>query len=171
MTSFKIIVNDSKLNWNHSNPKPFVIIFCFRLTSYLALHRFKILKYLSYPIRIMYRLLIEWFLGVEIPDTTKVGHSLIIHHGIGLVLNADVIIGDNVILRNNTTIGHKTDRFGKSLGSPTIGNHVNIGANVVIIGNIYIGDHAIIGAGTVVVKDVPSRAVVVGNPAKIIKYI
>ena len=41
---------------------------------------------------------------------------------------------------------------------------------VVIIGNITIGNNVTIGAGSVVVKDVPDNAVVVGNPAKIVKF-
>jgi len=54
---------------------------------------------------------------------------------------------------------------------PVIGNNVDIGTNVVILGSICVGDYAQIGAGSVVVKDVPVRAVVVGNPTKIIKII
>ena len=51
-----------------------------------------------------------------------------------------------------------------------IGNDVWIGNNVLILEGIKIGDGAIIGAGAVVVKDVPEYAIVVGVPAKIIKY-
>jgi len=51
-----------------------------------------------------------------------------------------------------------------------IGNDVFIGANVVILDGISIGNGAVIGAGAIVTKDVPDYAVVVGAPAKIIKY-
>ena len=44
-------------------------------------------------------------------------------------------------------------------------------ANSVIIGGIKIGDNAIIGAGSVVISDIPANAIVVGNPARIIKYL
>ena len=44
------------------------------------------------------------------------------------------------------------------------------GCHVAIIGDITIGNNVTIGAGAVVVKDVPDNAVVVGNPARIIKY-
>ena len=52
----------------------------------------------------------------------------------------------------------------------SIGNDVWIGANSVIMKGIKISDGAIIGASSVVTKDVPPYAVVVGNPAKVIKY-
>lgn len=51
-----------------------------------------------------------------------------------------------------------------------IGNDVWIGANAVIIKGITIGNGAIIGAGSIVTKSIPSYAIAVGNPAKIIKY-
>ena len=63
------------------------------------------------------------------------------------------------------------DTLGKKSRAPILGNHVYLGANVIIIEPIRIGDNVIIGAGSVVVKDIPSGSVVVGNPARIIKKI
>ena len=51
-----------------------------------------------------------------------------------------------------------------------IGNYVWFGNRVIVVGNVTIGDGAIIAAGAVVTKDVPSCAIVGGNPAKVIKY-
>lgn len=53
----------------------------------------------------------------------------------------------------------------------TIKNNVWIGGNVCILGGVVIGNNAIIGAGSVVDHDVPDNAVVVGNPAKVIRII
>lgn len=70
-------------------------------------------------------------------------------------------------MRQCTTIGNKKD--GRNDLTPVIGDNVNVGANVVIIGNITIGNNVIIGAGSVVVHDVPDNSVVAGNPARVIK--
>ncbi len=51
-----------------------------------------------------------------------------------------------------------------------IGNDVYIGANVFVLDGVTIGDGAVVGAGAVVVHDVPPYAVVVGVPAKVVKY-
>lgn len=53
-------------------------------------------------------------------------------------------------------------------GKVIIGNNVFIGMNTVILNGVTIGNNVIIGANTLVNKDVPSGAVVVGNPVKVI---
>lgn len=55
-------------------------------------------------------------------------------------------------------------------GFTVIGHDVLIGTNAIILAGVKIGDGAVIGSGAVVTKDVPSYAIVGGNPAKIIKY-
>jgi lipopolysaccharide transport system ATP-binding protein len=55
-------------------------------------------------------------------------------------------------------------------GDITIGNDVWIGAKSTIMSGVKIGDGAVIGSGSVVAKDVPPYSIVVGNPAKVIKY-
>jgi acetyltransferase-like isoleucine patch superfamily enzyme len=57
------------------------------------------------------------------------------------------------------------------ISSPTkIGDRVWIGANVTILKGVTIGNDAVVGAGSVVTKDIPEKAIAVGNPAKVIKY-
>ncbi|HLZ10830.1 MAG TPA: DapH/DapD/GlmU-related protein, partial [Chloroflexota bacterium] len=55
-------------------------------------------------------------------------------------------------------------------GAPTIGNRVFIGAHSVIVGRITVGDDVVICAGSVVSRSVPARAVVMGNPARVVSY-
>jgi putative colanic acid biosynthesis acetyltransferase WcaB len=127
------------------------------------------LLWVSIPCRFFYQILVEWVFGIELPWDTQVGENLKLQHGQGLVVNHHTIIGDNCTLRNSTTIGNKQLADGSYSASPQIGNNVDIGCNVVIIGAVTIGDNAVIGAGSVVIKDVPERAVVAGNPARIIR--
>lgn len=53
----------------------------------------------------------------------------------------------------------------------TIGDGVWIGGNVTVLMGVTIGKNAVIGAGAVVTHDVPENAVIVGNPARVVRYI
>jgi len=83
------------------------------------------------------------------------------------------LIGPNVLVR---TANHIYDdisipifKQGHSYKDITIGDDVWLGAKAIILAGVKIGSGAIVGAGSVVSKDVPENAVVVGNPAKVIK--
>jgi len=112
-----------------------------------------------------YSFISGWLLGVDISYNTKIGKGLVIYHGMGLVINPLSTIGENIILRHNTTIGNAHING----AAPQIGDNVDVGCHSVIIGDIYIGDNCIIGAGTLINKNVPDNCIVVGNPAVIIK--
>lgn len=93
---------------------------------------------------------------------TKLGAGLKLAHPYATIINAESV-GENCYINHLVTIGEKNGK------KPTIGNNVEMHANCSIIGGINIGDSAVIGAGAVIVKDVPSGAVMVGNPAKNIR--
>ena len=151
---------------NKSNPKGKLIMVCFRICALAS--RSKLIFVLFVPLLILYRLCIEWILGIEIPYKTKIGPGFTLYHGQALVINDGTIIGRNCTLRHSTTIGNKLLSTGEYSNSPIIGDNVDIGSNVCIIGPISIGDNVKIGAGSVVTKDIPSDVIVVGNPARII---
>jgi putative colanic acid biosynthesis acetyltransferase WcaB len=151
---------------NQGNIKGRLIMVCFRIAHIGS--RSKILFYLMLPYLIFYRLIIEWVLGCEIPYKTKIGCGLKLYHGQGTVINDSAIIGASCTIRHSTTIGNKKTPEGFSL-APIIGDYVDIGANTCIIGPIKIGQSTVIGAGTILTKSIPGNAVVVGNPARIIK--
>jgi putative colanic acid biosynthesis acetyltransferase WcaB len=155
---------------NKNNPKARLILLMFRLAQ--ILRRWSLPFFiLSIPYLVLYRVLVEWILSVELPWNTQIGANLRLYHGQALVVNDHTIIGTNCTLRNSTTIGHKVLADGSYSESPKIGNNVDIGSNTVIIGPIIIGNNAVIGAGSVIVKDVPAGAVVAGNPARIIRML
>lgn len=148
---------------NRGNTKGAFICVWFRLAH--ALVSGGVLpRILGLPVVAGYKLAINWLLGVDLDCHAKVGGGLAVYHGQGLVVNRRAVIGRGVVLRHTTTIGHRREGG----GSPRIGNGVQIGAHVVILGDITIGDGAVIGAGAVVIRDVPPRAVVAGNPARLI---
>ena len=164
MNFLNFLTQDWKRNGRYSKGK--LLTFSFRLASYATKNKFA--KYILLPYLGFYKFWIEWVFGIEIPYQTKIGKGFIIYHGVGLVINSHTTIGNNCLLRHSTTLGNKGEVVSDC---PAIGNNVNIGAHVCIIGKIKIGDNAIIGAGSVVTKDVPPNAVVAGNPAKIIKLL
>ncbi len=166
---FKVIKNSIK-----SNPslKGKIILVSFNIMRIFRPVKYnKINSILFFPIYFIYKFITSFLFKCEIPCSTRIGRNLVIHHVTGLVINRDTVIGDNVVLNHNTTIGNKVDLKGHNLGSPVIGNNVKISPNSIIIGPIKIGNNVIIGGGSVVVKDVPSNVVIAGNPARIIKYI
>lgn len=91
----------------------------------------------------------------------RIGKGLMIVHGSGIVIGGEAVIGDNLTIFQNATIGFQN-------GFPTIGDNVLIGAGAIVIGKIKIGNNVKIGAGAVVVNDVPDNCTVVGPKAKVI---
>ncbi|SDM55372.1 serine O-acetyltransferase [Kriegella aquimaris] len=150
---------------NKNNTKGLMFIILFRVSHFFTLNIG--LKIIGIPVRILYKIFVEWVLGIEIPDTTFIGGGLKVLHGQGLIVNSHTKIGNFVTLRHNTTIGNSKPG-GKS---PIIDDYVDVGANCVVIGDVKIGKNSIIGAGSVVVKSVPPNSIVVGNPAHVIKTI
>lgn len=142
------------------NSKGLFFIICFRIAHFFTKN--KVIYIIGCPVWILYRLIFNWLLGIDIHERTSIGKNFVIWHGMGLVVNPSTIICDNVTLRNNTTIGNAF-RGGKS---PVIGNGVSVGPNCCIIGDIKVGENSIIGAGSVVVNDVEPNTIVAGNPAK-----
>jgi len=106
--------------------------------------------------------------GIEIHPGARIGRGFFIDHGNGVVIGETAVIGDNVLIFHQVTLGNSNfTATGKR--HPTIGNDVIIGAGAKILGPITVGSFSWVGAGTIVTKDVPSYSVVVGNPGQIIK--
>lgn len=161
MNFISFIFQDWKANG--SNTKGKLVLVFFRIAN--GCSKRKVLKYIGIPYLIFYRFFVEWVLGIEIPWNVKAGKNLMLYHGQALVINRYVVIGENCVLRHCITLGNSS----ATSGCPVIEDHVDIGANVVIIGGIIIGRNSTIGAGSVVTKDIPANSIVVGNPAKAIK--
>ena len=83
-------------------------------------------------------------------------------------IEEDVFIAPCVVTTNDNFMGRTEARLAAMKG-PTIRRGARIGGGAVLLPGIEIGEEAFVGAGAVVTKDVPPRAVVVGNPARVIR--
>ena len=105
--------------------------------------------------------------GIEIHPAAQLGRRIIIDHGMGVVIGETAIVGDDVYLYHQVTLGGTSSARGKR--HPTIGKNVIIGAGAKILGDIVVGDDARVGANAVVVQDVQVGATVVGIPARAVE--
>ncbi len=87
------------------------------------------------------------------------------HFG-GVVISPYAVLGSNVNIAQGVTIG-ATSR-GSRKGAPTLEDRVWVGANAIIVGKITVGSEALIAPGAYVNFDVPSKAIVLGNPGKVV---
>jgi serine O-acetyltransferase len=102
----------------------------------------------------------RWLTGIEIHPGARIGHRLVIDHGMATVIGETAVIGDDCIIFHEVTLGGV--RFDPVKRHPTVGNRVIIGTGAKILGPITIGDDAKIGANAFVMKDVAPGAIIVG---------
>ena len=104
--------------------------------------------------------------GIEIHPAAKIGRRFFIDHGDGVVIGETTVIGNDVLIYQQVTLGGTGKESGKR--HPTLGNKVIVSAGAKVLGNITIGDKDRIGAGSVVIEDVPPHSTVVGVPGRIV---
>jgi len=83
-------------------------------------------------------------------------------------LEEDVFIAPCVVTTNDNFMGRTEQRLTLMKG-PTIRRGARIGGGAILCPGIEVGEEAFVGAGAVVTKDVPPRALVVGNPARVLR--
>lgn len=145
------------------------VLFCYPGLHALILHR--IAHKLSYwKIPLIPRIISNisrFFTGIEIHPSARIGRRFFIDHGMGVVIGATTIIGDDVLLYQGVTLGGTGNEHGKR--HPTLGNNIVVGSGAKILGNIEIGSNSRIGAGSVIVNNVPENSTVVGVPGRIVR--
>lgn len=105
--------------------------------------------------------------GIEIHPGARIGHGFFIDHGMGVVIGETTEIGNDVTLYQGVTLGGTGHERGKR--HPTLGDGVVVGAGAKVLGAITIGNHVRIGTNAVVLKPAPDHATVVGVPGEIVK--
>lgn len=121
----------------------------------------------------------------QIGNNVSIGsHSIVEHHvkiGNGVRIHSNVFVPEYSILEDDCWLGPnvvitnarypRSKNVKENLQGATVKRGAKIGANATLLPGVVIGENALVGAGAVVVDDVPDGAVVVGNPARVIKAI
>lgn len=105
--------------------------------------------------------------SIEIHPGAQIGRRFFIDHGVGVVIGETAIIGNDVLMYHQVTLGGTS--LERTKRHPTIGDGVLLSMGAKILGPITIGDHCKIGANAVVNKDIPSNCTVVGIPGRIVR--
>src|SRR3954464_13290089 len=112
--------------------------------------------------------------GSLIENDTTVGRGTRIQAGAYVTaystLEEDVFIAPCVVTTNDNFMG-RTARRKELMKGPTIRRGARIGGGAILLPGIEVGEEAFVGAGTVVTKDVPAKCVVVGNPARRLRFV
>ena len=135
------------------------------LLTYPGLHAvwgYRIAHFLwNLKLKLIARIYSNWIravTGIEIHPAAKIGRRFFIDHGMGVVIGATAVVGDDVMIYHDVTLGARTNDAGKR--HPTIGNNVVIGSGARVLGDIQIGEGVRINANLVVTKSVPARTMV-----------
>jgi serine O-acetyltransferase len=134
-------------------------VWFYRVNHWLWNHGFFLLgRWLSQVARLL--------TGIEIHPGAEIGRRLFIDHGMGVVVGETAIVGNDVTLYQDVTLGGTGKERGKR--HPTLEDNVVVGGGARILGNIVVGKNCRIGAGSVVLRNVPADSTVVGVPGHII---
>ena len=110
---------------------------------------------------------------VFIENDVVIGDNVTVKPGVqiwdGLRIENDVFIGPNVTFTNDER--PRSKQYPGEFQRTTIHEKASIGGGSIILGGVSIGKYAMVGAGAVVTKNVPARALVVGNPARITAWL
>lgn len=102
----------------------------------------------------------------DIHPAARMGKGIFFDHATGIVVGMTAVVGDNVSILQDVTLGGTGKEFGDR--HPKIGSGVLIGAGAKVLGNIHVGSCSKIASGSVVLKEVPPNSTVAGIPAKLI---
>ena len=106
--------------------------------------------------------------AVDIHPAARLGNGIFIDHGTSVVIGETAVIGNNVSMLHEVTLGGTGKEHGDR--HPKVGNGVLLGAGAKILGKVVLGDGCKVGAGSVVLNDVPAHTTVAGVPAKVVGH-
>lgn len=102
---------------------------------------------------------------IRLGENTFVNQGAQIYAADCVEIGPDCLIGDNAVIQDSDF--HQVSEGDKArVKKIRIGRNVWIGRSAIVMPGVTIGDHAVVAAGAIVTRDVPSRAIVGGNPAR-----
>ena len=139
-------------------------IFFYKIASFFSIAKFDLVA------RIISQFS-RFLTGIEIHPKAKIGKNLFIDHGMGVVIGETSVIGDNVTIYHNVTLGGISPSINSNeqrdiKRHPTLEDNDVIGSGAQILGPITIGKNSLIGSNSVVTKNVSEKSVMAGIPAK-----
>ncbi|MGD0090211.1 MAG: indole-3-glycerol phosphate synthase TrpC, partial [Planctomycetota bacterium] len=114
----------------------------------------------------LFNFLARFLTGADIHPGAQFGSGIFIDHAHGVVVGETAIVGNNVTILHQVTLGGTGKETGKR--HPTIQDGVLLSAGCKVLGNIVVGANSKIGAGSVVVHTVPPESTVVGVPGRVV---
>jgi len=136
--------------------------------GYIALQAWRVSNWLWREGRRDFALLLQSLssdqLSVSIHPSASIGTQVFLDHATGIIVGAHAVIGDEVTILQNVTIGRKQSEPDRA---PKIGRGVLLSAGSSVFGGISIGDFAKVGAGALVEHDIPAGCTAIGIPARL----
>ena len=163
---FSLLLGDlrKKASWCYENERPQTVLKVLLTDGTMAMVIYRGMQWARrwrlVPIELLLNRLNSICCNCIIGRGAEFGPGFVLIHATGVVINGQVVGGENIFIEHQVTIGAERRQ------SPRIGNNVFIGAGAKVIGQITVGDHSRIGANAVVLDDVAPGATVVGVPAR-----
>lgn len=138
--------------------------------GFQALQSYRVANWLwnqeRHPLALYLQSRISEAFDVDIHPAARIGKGILIDHGTSVVIGETAVVGDDVSMLHEVTLGGT----GKVSGDrhPKVGNGVLIGAGAKILGNIRIGEGSKIAAGSIVLNEVLPYSTVAGIPARVV---
>lgn len=119
------------------------------------------------PLALFLQNRISMVFGVDIHPAAKIGHGVTMDHATGIVIGETAVVGNDVLILHNVTLGTKGHETGDR--HPIIGDGVTLAAGAKVLGRITVGRGAYVAASSLVIKSVAAGDTVAGVPARVIR--